>query len=252
MRSTTFKIYPRPDQDYKKRESLDFQMQKSAIYKTRPEGKLIDFYKWFAYSLCGAFTGIACFAWEWLVEEFVKLKWKATQPVLDGDNGIGLGYLVYISISIAFGAAASILTLKLEPLAAGGGTTEMMGYFNGVNYPGVFSWKTFLVKFFGLIFAIAAGLCIGKEGVLAHMGSIVGYFVIYCPFNFVKYFRNNEDKRDIAAAGTAAGVAAAFGSPIGGTMFAYEICAPTVFWSFELTWKLFFTSAVSVFFVNIL
>jgi len=173
---------------------------------------------------------------------------------LDHNNGfgIGLGYLIYIGISIAFGAAASILTLKLEPLAAGGGTTEMMGYFNGVNYPGVFSWKTFTVKFFGLIFAIAAGLCIGKEGVLAHMGSIIGYFVIYCPFKFVTYFRNNEDKREIAAAGTAAGVAAAFGSPIGGTMFAYEICAPTVFWSFELTWKLFFTSAVSCFFVNIL
>lgn len=128
----------------------------------------------------------------------------------------------------------------------------MMGYFNGVNYPGVFSWKTLLVKLFGLMWAIAAGLCIGKEGVLAHIGSIIGYMILYLPFNFVKYFRNNEDKRDMAAAGTAAGVAAAFGSPIGGTLFAYEVAAPTVFWSFELTWMLFFTSAVSCFFVNIL
>jgi H+/Cl- antiporter ClcA len=226
-------------------------MQRSAIYRTKPEGKLIDFYKWFTYFLTGAFTGIACFAWEWLVEELVKLKWRATQPVLL-DNSVGLGYVVYIVISIAFGVIASVLTLKLEPLAAGGGTTEMMGYFNGVNYPGVFSWKTFAVKFFGLILAIAAGLCIGKEGVLAHMGSIIGYFVIYSPFKCVSYFRNNEDKREIAAAGTAAGVAAAFGSPIGGTMFAYEICNPTVFWSFELTWKLFFTSCIACFFVNIL
>lgn len=168
------------------------------------------------------------------------------------DHGIGLGYLVYVGISVIFGAAASIITLKLEPLAAGGGTTEMMGYFNGVNYPGVFSWKTLLVKLFGLWWAIAAGLCIGKEGVLAHIGSILGYMVIYLPFGFTKYFRNNEDKRDIAAAGTAAGVAAAFGSPIGGTMFAYEVAAPTTFWSFELTWMLFFTSAVSCFFVNLL
>lgn len=191
-----------------------------------------------------------CFAWEWLVEEFVKLKWKATQPVLL-DNGIGVGYVVYIVISIVFGSISSLLTLYLEPLAAGGGTTEMMGYFNGVNYPGVFSVKTLIVKIFGLMTAIAAGLCIGKEGVLAHIGSIIGYLIIYAPFGFLKYFRNNEDKRDIAAAGTAAGVAAAFGSPIGGTMFAYEVAAPTVFWSFELTWALFFTSAVSCFFVNI-
>ncbi|CDW75014.1 UNKNOWN [Stylonychia lemnae] len=251
MRSRTLAIYPRPDQEFKKRESLDFQLQRSAIYKTRPHGKLIHFYKWLSYFLCGAITGIVCYGWEWLVEEFVKLKWKATQPVLL-DDSIGLGYLVYIGISILFGAAASLLTLYLEPLAAGGGTTEMMGYFNGVNYPGVFSVKTLIVKIFGLMFAIAAGLCIGKEGVLAHIGSIIGYLLIYAPFGFMKYFRNNEDKRDMAAAGTAAGVAAAFGSPIGGTMFAYEVAAPTVFWSFELTWVLFFTSAVSCFFVNIL
>lgn len=56
----------------------------------------------------------------------------------------------------------------------------------------------------------------------------------------------------MAAAGTAAGVAAAFGSPIGGAMFAYEVAAPTVFWSFELTWMLFFTASISCFFVNIL
>lgn len=201
--------------------------------------------------MCGALTGIVCYGWEWLVEEFVKLKWKATQPVLL-DQGIGLGYLVYIIISIAFGAGASLITLYVEPLAAGGGTTEMMGYFNGVNYPGVFSIKTLIVKIFGLMFAISAGLCIGKEGVLAHIGSIIGYLLIYTPLPFMKHFRNNEDKRYMAAAGTAAGVAAAFGSPIGGTMFAYEVAAPTVFWSFELTWVLFFTSAVSCFFVNIL
>lgn len=154
----------------------------------------------------------------------------------NGRSGVGVGYVIYMAFSILFGSFSSLLTLYLEPLAAGGGTTEMMGYFNGVNYPGVFSVKTLIVKIFGLMTAIAAGLCIGKEGVLAHIGSIIGYIILYLPFPFVKYFRNNEDKRDIAAAGTAAGVAAAFGSPIGGTMFAYEVAAPTVFWSFELTW----------------
>jgi len=209
-------------------------MQRSAIYKTKPQGRLIDTYKWLLYFLCGAGTGISFFAWEWLVEQAVKLKWMASQSLID-DSGLGSGFGVYLLLSLGLGALASLLTLKLEPLAAGGGTTEMMGYFNGVNYLGIFSWKTYVVKFFGLIAAIASGLCIGKEGVLAHMGSIIGYAFIYLPFQFAKHFRNNEDKREMAAAGTAAGVAAAFGSPIGGTMFAYEICAPTVFWSFELT-----------------
>ena len=77
-----------------------------------------------------------------------------------------------------------------------------MGYFNGVNFPDVFSVETFIVKFFGLTFSIAASLCIGKEGVLAHMGSIVGLMLFYAPFlPCFKYFRNNIDKRNMAAAG---------------------------------------------------
>ena len=210
--------------------------------------------KWLTFILVGLFTGLACFVWEQAVEAIVRYKWRVTQDVLTMDNAghIVPSYIIYLGISLAFGMGASLLTLKLEPLAAGGGSVEMMSYFNGVNYPGVFSWKTLIVKFFGLMFALGAGLCIGKEGVLAHIGSIIGYYMIYLPIPFFIYFRNNEDKRLIASAGTAAGVAAAFGSPIGGTMYAYEMAAPTNYWSFELTWMLFVCSAVSVFVVNIL
>lgn len=186
MKSTTFNVYPRPDQEYKKKDSIDYQMQRSAIYKTRPESSMISFYKWFAYFLCGAFTGIVCFCWEYVVEEFVKLKWDAAQHVLKDKVGSIFGsYFIYIGLSLAFGMGSSIITLKVEPLAAGGGTSEMMGYFNGINYPGVFSFRTLVVKIFGLMFAIAAGLCIGKEGVLAHIGSIIGYGVLYLPFVFL-------------------------------------------------------------------
>ena len=127
-----------------------------------------------------------------------------------------------------------------------------MGYFNGVNYPGLFGWATLLVKIFGLALAVASSLCIGKEGVLAHIGSIVSHMVIYIPLKMFETFRNNTDKRELAIAGTAAGVAAAFGSPIGGTLFAYEVASPCTGWTFLLTWKSFISSCLAVFIINIL
>ena len=131
------------------------------------------------------FTGAMVFVWDIGIEYIIEYKWKVTQYFLKDDSlSIFLSYLLYIGICLAFGAAASILTLKVEPLAAGGGTTEMIGYFNGVNYPGVFSFKTLAVKYFGLMWALGSGLCIGKEGVIAHMGSIVGYVILYLPANF--------------------------------------------------------------------
>ena len=72
------------------------------------------------------------------------------------------------------------------------------------------------------------------------------------PVKYLSFFRNDDDKREIAAAGCAAGVSAAFGSPIGGSLFAYEITRPSTFWSFGLMWKIFFCSSVSTFVLNIL
>lgn len=47
------------------------------------------------------------------------------------------------------------------------------------------------------------------------------------------------------AAGAAAGVSAAFGSPIGGALFTFEISKPTTFWTFSMLWLVFFASAIS-------
>jgi H+/Cl- antiporter ClcA len=127
-----------------------------------------------------------------------------------------------------------------------------MGYLNGVNIPGFFALRTLFVKVIGLGLAVSSGLCIGKEGPLAHVGAILGHCAAYLPIPCMEYFRNDADKRELAAAGAAAGVAAAFGSPIGGSLFAYEISRPSTFWSFGLTWKIFFCCSISTFVLNIL
>ena len=75
---------------------------------------------------------------------------------------------------------------------------------------------------FGVALAVSGGLHIGKEGPLAHIGSNIGAFLVFIPARGCNnYFRNERDMRKIIAVGSGVGVAVAFASPIGGTIFAY-------------------------------
>ena len=111
--------------------------------------------------------------------------------------------------------------------------------------------ETFVTKIFGVIFAVIGGLCVGKEGPLAHIGANVGAVVPYFPFPRFEYLRNDTNKRELIAAGVSAGVSTAFGAPIGGALFAYEMSKPNTFWKFSVLWKSFFTCSIAVFSVSV-
>lgn len=140
---------------------------------------------------------------------------------------------------------ATLLTVYVGPGANGSGVAEIMGILNGVNYKGVISMRTGFVKIVGVVLAVVGSLCVGKEGPLAHIGAVTAMVVIYLPFKGFLQFQNDHDKRQFIAAGAAAGVSAAFGSPIGGALFTYEISKPTTFWTFSMLWLVFFCSAIS-------
>lgn len=103
----------------------------------------------------------------------------------------------------------------------------------------------------GTIFAVSGGLCIGKEGPLAHIGANIGALVCYFPIESFKTLRNDVVKRQMIAAGASVGVSTAFGAPIGGALFSYEISKPNTFWTFSMLWRVFAACSISTFLLGI-
>ena len=199
----------------------------------------------------GIGTGIAAFLMEILEEFLIHYKWKATQYFLNHDMFWG-AMMMFLLLSVLLGAVAGGMTVYWGPGAAGSGLAETMAYINGVNYPGFIGVSTLITKILGVIFAVAATLKIGKEGPLAHIGSIIGVGMIYMPWSFSRNFRNDSNKRLLVASGAGVGVAVAFGAPIGGTLFAFEVAKSTPFFNFSLAWKTFLATALACFTINLL
>lgn len=211
----------------------------------------INMQTWLLYASVGIAMGFVAFGVDLAVGELFRLKWGTTQDMLL-NGGTTEAWLIYLGISVLFGGAASAMTVYYGPGAAGSGIAELMGYFNGIKVPGFISVESLVTKVVGNVLAVSAGLAVGKEGPLAHIGAIVGQGMLYLPVKGYEQFQNESSKREASAAGAAAGVSAAFGAPIGGTLLAYEASRPNTFWSFSLMWKVFFCSCISTYTLNVL
>jgi H+/Cl- antiporter ClcA len=86
---------------------------------------------------------------------------------------------------------------------------------------GFLGFWTLMIKSIGLPLAIASGLSVGKEGPSVHYAVCTGNVISRL---FEKYRRDAAKTREILSASAAAGVAVAFGSPIGGVIFSLEVC----------------------------
>ena len=208
--------------------------------------------EWFAYACIGVCVGLITAIMSRTEAFVIHEKRLITDHIIGGDSSDLLkGWLFYTGCSVFVVMVASYLTAFKAPGAAGSGNAELIAYLNGVNYPGLIGWGTLVVKIFGVTLAVIGGLCVGKEGPLAHIGANVGAAVAYFPFPRFEYLRNDKSKRELVAAGCSAGVSAAFGAPIGGALFAYELSKPNDFWKFSVLWKSFFACSTAVFSVAI-
>eukprot|EP01083_Nonionella_stella_P172494 592144_1 len=204
--------------------------------------------KWIICFCIGVFTGCCMFVVCICIDALVGTNLKWAQDGLK--QSFFQGFIRFLGLNCLFALISGSMVSFIAPSAAGSGIPDVKGWLNGSAIPGLFTMKTLLAKLVGIVFSVSAKFIIGKEGPMVHAGSaFASGIALGGPGSFnVKHrkaysFRNDADRRDLISCGAAAGVAAAFGAPIGGMLFALEEVAS--FWSPNLTWRVFFTAAVS-------
>ncbi|XP_062396516.1 H(+)/Cl(-) exchange transporter 6 isoform X2 [Sardina pilchardus] len=249
-----------PRKDY---ESLDYDRCINEPYMEVLEGmdnkkaKKYEAVKWMLVFAIGVSIGVVGLFVDFFVRLFTQLKFSVVGKSVEecSEKGcLALSLLELLAFNMTFIFIASVLVL-VEPVAAGSGIPEIKSYLNGVKIPGIVRLRTFVCKVVGVLFAVAGGLFVGKEGPMIHSGAIIGaglpqfQSITFKKIQFYfPYFRSDRDKRDFVSAGAAAGVAAAFGAPIGGTLFSLE--EGSSFWNQALTWKVLFCSMSATFTLN--
>lgn len=167
-------------------------------------------------------------------------------------------FAIYVGFALAFGiigASAMMLTkskaangrVNGQPppvaasksiyMAAGSGIPEIKTILSGFVMPHFLDLKVLIVKAFGAVFAVATGMCLGKEGPFVHISTCIGYLVA----NLIPKSRENGRKiRRILSAACASGLSVAFGAPIGGVLFSYEEIS--TYFPRPVLWKAFLCS----------
>ena len=157
-----------------------------------------------------------------------------------GANAYALNYFIYILIAAIFSAMSAFLVKRLAPYAAGSGLAEIKVILGGFIIRGYFGGWTLVVKAFGLILAIGAGMNLGFEGPMVHISLCLGN--IFTRF-FPKFNTNEAKRREMLSASAAIGVAAAFNAPIGGVLFSLE--EVSYYFPHKTMWRSFFGCLVA-------
>ncbi|GFY55986.1 hypothetical protein TNIN_288231 [Trichonephila inaurata madagascariensis] len=214
--------------------------------------------RWFVICMIGILTAAVAILITIAIEEISNYKFSYLKSRVDECRSNKCLFTVYAfwmlfsAVPVAFG---SFLVVFVAPVAAGSGIPVIKCYLNGVKVPEVVRLKTLIVKAVGVVTSVVGGLAVGKEGPMIHCGAVIAAGIsqgksttLRKNCKIFEEFREDHEKRDFVSAGAAAGVAAAFGAPVGGVLFSLEEGAS--FWNQSLTWRIFFCSMISYFTLN--
>ncbi|KAI0786594.1 chloride channel [Abortiporus biennis] len=217
---------------------------------------------WFVVSLVGICIGVNAALISIITEWLSDLKmgycsdgWWLNQNFccweIDGDDDIceswhswstagPARWFIYVLFAVMFSFTAAHLVRSLAKYAAGSGISEIKCILGGFVMQDFLGFSTLIIKSLTLPLVIASGLSVGKEGPSVHVACCIGYVVANL---FGRFSRSQGKMREILTASSAAGVAVAFGSPIGGVLFSIE--EMTSNFSIRTMWRSFFCALVA-------
>lgn len=143
-------------------------------------------------------------------------------------------------LQTTFAFVSATLVRSFAPYAAGSGISEIKCIIAGFVMKGFLGFWTLVIKSICLPLAIASGLSVGKEGPSVHYAVCTGNVISRL---FQKYRNNASKTREILSACAAAGVAVAFGSPIGGVLFSLEEMSS--YFPLKTMWRSYFCALVA-------
>lgn len=235
-------------------ESLDYEIVENDLFKqdwrSRKKVQIFQYVvlKWTLACLIGISTGFVAFCNNLGVENLAGFKLLLTSDLMLKERYY-LAFVAYAGCNVSLAICAGVLCAYIAPAAAGSGIPEVKAYLNGVDAHSILAPSTLFVKIFGSIFGVAAGFVCGKEGPMVHTGACIANLLgqggsrkYHLTWKWLRFFKNDRDRRDLITCGAAAGVAAAFRAPVGGVLFALEEAAS--WWRSALLWRTFFTTAV--------
>ncbi|CAA7400433.1 unnamed protein product [Spirodela intermedia] len=235
-------------------ESLDYEIVENDLFKqdwrSRRKVQIYQYIvlKWTLALLIGLGTGLVGFFNNLAVENIAGFKLLLTSDLMLVKRYY-MAFFAFAGCNLVLAAIAAAVCAYIAPAAAGSGIPEVKAYLNGVDAHSILAPSTLFVKIIGSIFGVSAGFVLGKEGPMVHTGACIASILgqggsrkYHLTWTWLRYFKNDRDRRDLITCGAAAGVAAAFRAPVGGVLFALEEAAS--WWRSSLLWRTFFTTAV--------
>ncbi|CAI0542716.1 unnamed protein product [Linum tenue] len=224
-------------------ESLDYEIAENDVFKQdwRSRGKKQMFqYLFMKWSLCflvGLIVSVIGFFNNLAVENIAGLKFVVTSNMMLAGR-FKMAFFVFSASNLVLTLFATLITAFIAPAAAGSGIPEVVGSIS----------------------AVSASLVVGKAGPMVHTGACVASLLgqggskkYGLTWKWLRFFKNDRDRRDLVTCGSAAGIAAAFRAPVGGVLFALEEMASwygwltiliMLLWRSALLWRSFFATAV--------